>query len=121
MRPEKKEVPADSEKDSGKEDGKVFELPEWVKDVAMKMLPWVIMGIVGASIGLYTDNIGMKRDVAREAWRNDQQDARGNRFESNQDKIKEKIDEIRDDQEAFKGMLIDRLDALIEKRSRRER
>lgn len=100
---------------------KKFILPGWVRDIGMKLLPWVIMGIVGASIGLYTDNIGMKRDVAREAWRNDQQDARQNRFEANQDKINGKIDAMRDDQEEFKTLLIERLDMLIEKRIRRDR
>lgn len=113
-----------TEKNESSEDSderKKFILPGWVRDIGMKLLPWVIMGIVGASIGLYTDNIGMKRDVAREAWRNDQQDARQNRFESNQDKINGKIDAMRDDQEEFKSLLIQRLDVLIEKRSRRER
>lgn len=103
------------------EDKKQFLLPGWVRDVGMKILPWIIMGVVGASIGLYTDNIGMKRDVAREAWRNDQQDSRDNRFEANQDRINSKIDQMRDDQEEFKALLIQRLDVLIEKRTRRER
>lgn len=121
MRTEKKEVPAESDKDGGKEDNKVFQLPGWVKDVAVKMLPWVIMSIIGANVSLYIDNINTKKDVARETWRNDQQDARQSRFEANQDKIRERFEESQDDQEAFKGMLVDRLDTLIEKQGRRER
>jgi hypothetical protein len=103
------------------EERKSFRLPGWVRDVGMKILPWAITAIIAASAGLYIDNIGNKRDIAREVWRSDQQDARLSRFEGKQDKIEERINEMRDDQEAFKGMLIDRLDALIEKRSRRER
>lgn len=109
------------EKKEAVEEDKKFLLPGWVRDIGMKILPWAIMGVIGASIGLYTDNIGMKRDVSREAWRNDQQDVRQNRFEENQDRIKEKIDSMRDDQEEFKSLLIERLDLLLEKRSRRER
>lgn len=96
-------------------------IPEWMRDLAMKILPWAIIGIIGASIGLYSDNIGTKRDVAREAWRNDQQDARHNRFEAKQDRLDEKMAEMQNDQAEFKEALIDRLDLLLEKRERRNR
>lgn len=100
---------------------KKFLLPGWVRDVGMKILPWAITAIIAASAGLYIDNIGNKRDIARETWRNDQQDGRLNRFEGKQDRIEERISEMRDDQEEFKSLLIERLDLLLEKRSRRER
>ena len=51
-------------------------LPSWVIDWANKILPWALMGITVAAITLYTDNIGNQRDIARNTWRNDQQDIR---------------------------------------------
>lgn len=104
-----------------REEKKKFILPGWVRDVGMKILPWAITALIAASATLYTDNIGNKRDIARETWRNDQQDGRINRFEGKQDRIEDRISEMRDDQEEFKSMLIDRLDQLLEKRSKRER
>lgn len=117
MTTEKKESSPDEQEERKKE----FLLPGWVRDVGMKILPWAITAIIAASAGLYIDNIGNKRDIARETWRNDQQDGRLNRFEAKQDKIEERLAEARDDQEEFKSMLIDRLDMLLEKRNRRER
>lgn len=98
---------------------KTFRMPTWVRDFGMKMLPWAMMAVIGASASLYTDNIGNKRDIAREIWRNDQQDARHNRFEAKQDRIEHNISKLHDQQDEFEAKVLDRLDALLEKRGRK--
>lgn len=100
-------------------DKKTFQIPEWLSDLGMKILPWAMMAVIGASASLYTDNIGNKRDIAREIWRNDQQDARHNRFEAKQDRIEHNISKLHDQQDEFEAKVLDRLDALLEKRGRK--
>lgn len=100
---------------------KTFLLPTWVRDLGMKILPWAMMAVIGASASLYTDNIGNKRDISRETWRNDQQDARHNRFEAKQDRIEQNISRLHEQQDEFEAKVLHRLDALLEKRGRRER
>ena len=102
------------------EEKKPFLLPTWVRDLGMKLLPWAMMAVIGASATVYTDNIGNKRDIARETWRNDQQDSRHNRFEAKQDRIEENISKLHEQQDEFETKVLSRLDALLEKR-RRER
>lgn len=103
------------------EEKKGWRVPEWVREMGFKILPWAMMAVIGASASLYTDNIGNKRDIARETWRNDQQDARHNRFEAKQDRIEENLVRLRDQQDEFETEVLRRLDALLEKRGRRER
>ena len=107
------------------EEKKGLLIPEWMRDLAFKVLPWLITGLIGASIGLFVDNIGNKRDIAREVWRSDQQDARLSRFEAKQDRIEERISQTQGDLNDFKEEVreevIKRLDMLIEKRERRNR
>lgn len=101
------------------EEKKGLHIPEWVRDVGMKLLPWVIMSMIGANISLYIDNINNKKDIARETWRNDQQDARQNRFEARQDRHEEGLTNVRENQHAFQDEALHRLDILLEKKARR--
>lgn len=118
MRTEKKTTPEVPDEEESK---KGFHLPEWAWKILHSIAYGMLLFVGTAAVKLYNDNLTLNKDMATAAWRNDQQDGRLNRFEANQDKIRERFDEMRDDQEAFKGMLIDRLDALIEKQGRRER
>lgn len=86
----------------------------------MKLLPWAIMGIIGASIGLYTDNIGNKKDIFRNSWRNDGQDERLSRLEARQDRADESITELLDNQNEFHPAVIERLDELLERERARK-
>lgn len=110
---------------SDDETRKWWRLPGWVRELALKTLYVVVPLLMVAAANLYSDNINTKKDVSREAWRNDQQDARDNRFETNQDKLRESVADLRDDQNRFKEEvreeIIKRLDLLLEKRARRER
>lgn len=101
------------------EDKRNFVLPAWVRDLGFKVLPWAMMAIVGASASLYTDNIGNMRDISRNNWRLDQQDARHNRFEARQDRIEQNIAKLHEQQDEFEAEVLQRLDALLEKRGRR--
>lgn len=85
----------------------------------MRLLPWALMGIVGASIGLYTDNIGNMRDIARNSWRNDQQDDRLSRLENRQDRTDSAINDLINAQTEFHPQVIERLDHLLQKERRR--
>lgn len=105
-----------------KTERKGFLLPEWVREGAMKILPWLIMSMIGANIGLYIDNINNKKDIARETWRNDQQDMRADRAEMRDDRQDDSLSELRDNQSEFQGAALHRLDILLEKqRPRRDR
>lgn len=88
-------------------------LPGWLRDMAMKILPWLLMGIVSASIGLYVDNIGNKRDIERNGWRNDQQDSRLDRIESRLERIEEHVSTKQKEDEEFQNEVLDRLRKLL--------
>lgn len=92
-------------------DKKTFLLPAWVREWAMRLLPWAFTGIVAASIGLYTDNIANKKDIDRNNWRNDQQDGRLDRNDGWRDRVDARLDK----EEEFHKEAIDRLEALLER------
>ena len=96
-------------------------IPDWLLDAGMKMLPWAIMSMIGANIGLYIDNINNKKDIARETWRNDQQDARADRSDIRDDRQDESVAELRDNQGEFQGETLHRLDILLEMREQQKR
>ncbi len=104
-----------------KEEKKVFHVPEWVREWIVKIVPWALMAVIAAFVGLFMDNIGNKKDISRNHWRNDQQDIRQDRLEIRQDRIEEAIDQLRDTQNEFQGQALHRLDILIEKNERRRR
>lgn len=90
-----------------------FHLPGWCRDLAMKVLPWLLMGIVSASIGLYIDNIGNKRDIERNSWRNDQQDIRSEKLEARLDRIEEHVSNKQKEDEEFQGTVLDTLQKIL--------
>lgn len=102
------------------DDGKGWHLPGWVREWAMKLLPWAFMAIIGGGIGLFLDNIRNKESIDRNSWRNDKQDermaaieARQDRAESRQDRAEERAaDKVRED-EAFQGQVLDHLQRLL--------
>jgi hypothetical protein len=102
------------------DDGKGWHLPEWVREWAMKLMPWAFMAIVGGGIGLFLDNIRNKEIIERNTWRNDQQDERIaeivasiKRSEARQDRAEERAaDKQREDQD-FQGEVLDRLRKLL--------
>ncbi|HEU4854397.1 MAG TPA: hypothetical protein VFS89_03815 [Nitrosospira sp.] len=96
---------------------KKWRLPGWVRDLAMKLLPWAVMGSIGAAAGLYVDNIGNKRDIAHEGWRNNQQDVRLDRADNWRDRTDARLDR----EEEFHKEVIDRLQELLEREKRQHR
>lgn len=107
---------------SEQDERKGFHLPEWVRDIGLKILPWALIGLIGGSIGLFIDNIHMKKDLSRETWRNDQQDMRLDKTEIKQDRIegsfldlKDSFSSLKDDQNDFQSQALHRLDILLEK------
>lgn len=108
-------------KEAPKEDGKGWHIPEWVRDLGMKLLPWLIISMIGANVGLYIDNINNKKDIASNRWRLDQQDTRQTRFEARQDRQEEGLADVRENQHEFQDEALHRLDILIEKQARRRR
>ena len=92
--------------------GEGVKLPSWVVEWANKILPWALMGVVAAAITLYTDNIGNQRDIARNTWRNDQQDMR-------MEKLDSAISGMQDSQSEFHREAIARLDKLVIEKERR--
>jgi len=98
-----------------------FRIPDWASEWIVKIVPWALMAVIAAGAGLFVDNIGNKRDISREAWRNDKQDVRDDRMEMRQDRLDEAISELRDTQNAFQAEALHRLDILLEKKERRRR
>lgn len=90
-----------------------FHLPGWVRDVAMKLLPWAIMGIIGASVGLYIDNIGNKRDIERNSWRNDQQDVQIAKCMDRLDRIEEHSSNEQEVNSDFRGTVLEYLQKIL--------
>lgn len=107
---------------------KSFQLPEWVRDLGLKILPWAIIGLISGNIGLFIDNINMKKDMRMESWRNDQQDMRldkgeikDDRLESSHLDLKDAFSNLKDVQNDFQSEALHRLDILLENDGRRKR
>ncbi len=86
----------------------------------MKLLPWALGGIVAGGIGLYTDNIGNKRDISRNTdWnaaqdaRADKQDARADRAESRVDRIEGAMAERQQSDQEFQQDMRDKMNILL--------
>ena len=97
-------------------------LPAWVVEWGRKLLPWAMMGIIGTGFALYRDNINNMKDISRNTWRNDQQDARIARLEAQRDEDKAIITGLMDNQNEFHPEVIERLQYLrdlLEKERRR--
>ncbi len=94
-------------------------LSPWVRDLAMKLLPWVLITLFGGIVGLVVDNINNKKDLAHERWRNDQQDGRAERLEHRAERNEEAIASIQEMQGEFNPEVLNRLDELLEKERRR--
>lgn len=96
-----------------------WRVPDWLRELGFKLLPWALMGLIGGSIGLFVDNVANKRDISRNAWRLDQQEARQNRFEARQDRLESAYDELHNEQHEFQDEALKRLDVLLDKERRR--
>jgi len=107
--------------ESGKDEiQKGWYLPGWVRDWAMKLLPWAFMAIIGGGITLYLDNIRNKETIDRNSWRNNQQDDRmasmeasQKRMEARQDRAEERAADKQREDEAFQGQVLDNLQKLL--------
>ena len=99
---------------------KGIHLPGWVREWAMKLLPWALMGIVAGGITLWTDNIGNKRDISRNTDWNAAQDARDDKSDLRDDRMEARIDRMegtmaerqQTDQE-FQQEMRDKIDRLL--------
>lgn len=87
--------------------------PGWVRDWAMRLLPWALMGIISASVGLYIDNIANKRDIDRNTWRNNQQDTRLDRMDARLDRLEAHVTNKQQEDEEFQNEVLDRLRKLL--------
>lgn len=101
------------------EEKKSFRLPLWVKEWGMKLLPWALMGIISANIGLIIDNERTKKDVARNTWRMEQMESRQNRFEARQDRFEATQASMQDTQNEFQYEAINRLDEILKLKDRK--
>lgn len=90
-----------------------FHLPPWVGDVAMKVLPWALMGIIGASLGLYADNIANKRDISNNTWRVGQNESRLERMEARLDRMETHLSNQQKEDEEFREEVLERLRRLL--------
>lgn len=98
-----------------------WHLPEWAREWAMKLLPWAFMAVIAAGLGLFMDNIGNKKDIARNHWRHDQRDIRDERHEKRMDRLEGEVDQLRNTQNEFQNEVLHRLDILLEMRERQRR
>jgi hypothetical protein len=105
--------------DELEEEKKSFRLPLWVKEWGMKLLPWALMGIISANIGLIIDNERTKKDVARNTWRMEQIESRQNRFEARQDRFEATQASMQDTQNEFQYEAINRLDEILKLKDRK--
>lgn len=94
-------------------------MPGWVRDVGMKMLPWALIALISGGVTLFIDNNNMKKDLAREIWRNDKQDVQLDRQEIKQGRTDESISDMRDTQSEFQKEALHRLEALLKKEGHR--
>lgn len=81
---------------------KGFHLPPWAWKLLHSIAYALIVAVAGAGWGIYRDNIESKKDIARETWRNDQQDARDDRLENRVENIEANQDEFH--REALRGI-----------------
>lgn len=51
-------------------------VPTWIGNIALKVLPYILIGIIGGVATMYNDTIENKKDISRNTWRNDQDDLR---------------------------------------------
>lgn len=121
-----------AEADEPKDEKRVARLLALAKEWANKIVPGLLLGVILAGVSLYTDNIGNKRDIAREAWRNDKQDERDNRIELRQDRLEEVVSDLREvvsnlrdnqaefqnDQSEFKTEALRRLGILLGRKAK---
>lgn len=98
-----------------------WHLPEWAREWARKLLPLAVWGVILAGLGLYHDNIGNKKDISRNTWRNDQQDMRLERLENRQDRADASINDLLDEQGRFHPEVLRRLQELLEIEKRRNK
>lgn len=101
-----------------------WHLPGWVRELSLKTLYVVVPLLIVAAVNLYSDNISLKKDVAREAWRNDQQDVRWAmyeaRTEARMDRFEANLAESDEKHDTSQTEVLKRLDLILRQERRKK-
>ena len=88
-------------------------LPPWVVELGLKVLPYILIAIIGAGAKLYIDNIAQEKDIARNTWRNDEDSKRFGHLEDRVTKNEDTVSTMKDNQDRDNQEIIRHLKHLV--------
>lgn len=96
-------------------------LPPWMVDIAMKVLPYILIAIIGAGAKIYIDNIAQEKDISRNTWRNDEDNKRFGHLEDRVTKTEDNISSIKDNLDRDNQEIIRHLKLLVANKDSKRR